>query len=154
MVRLALAGLLCIAASAARAGDDPDKIAEAVGAKFTAACDTGNVDAVLALYVKDARVVYPGENQSAGDPKELRRVVGETCVPGGPKFELASHHAIWLDKARTVVASLNEWKVTGPDGKPTGAPLRATEVMVKTKDGWKYAVDHASFGVPPATPAR
>jgi ketosteroid isomerase-like protein len=136
-------------AVSARAGDDPDKIAEAVGAKFTAACDAGNVDAVLALYQKDARVVYPGENQSAGDPKELRRVVTETCVKGGPKFELASHHAIWLDKAHTVVASLNEWKVTGRDGKP-GPALRATEVMVKTKDGWRYAVDHASFGVPPS----
>lgn len=145
----ALALCVLTLAAGARAGDDPDKIAEAIGAKFTAACEAGNVDAVVALYRTDARVVYPGENQSAGDPKELRRVVAETCVKGGPKFELASHHAIWLDKAHTVVASLNEWKVTGPDGK-SGPPLRATEVMVKTKDGWKYAVDHASFGVPPA----
>jgi ketosteroid isomerase-like protein len=151
--RAALALCLLVLAAGARAGDDPDKIAEAVGAKFTAACDAGNIDAVVALYQTDARVVYPGENQSAGDPKELRRVVSETCVKGGPKFELASHHAIWLDKAHTVVASLNEWKVTGPDGKP-GPPLRATEVMVKTKNGWRYAVDHASFGVPPAPPAR
>ena len=151
MRRAALAILICVAAGAASAADDPNKVAEEIGAKFTAACDAGNVDAVLALYQKDARVVYPGENQSAGDPKELRRVVAETCVKGGPKFELASHHAIWLDKAHTVVASLNEWKVTGPEGKP-GPALRATEVMVKTKDGWKYAVDHASFGVPPEPP--
>lgn len=147
MRRAALAICLLALAAGARAADDPDKIAEAIGAKFTAACGAGNLDAVLALYQKDARVVYPGENQSAGNPTELRRVVTETCVKGGPKFELASHHAIWLDKAHTVVASLNEWKVTGPDGKP-GPALRATEVMVKTKDGWKYAVDHASFGVP------
>ena len=152
MSRAALAVLICVAAGMASAGDDPNKVAEEIGAKFTAACDAGNVEAVLALYQSDARVVYPGEGQSAGDPKELRRVVTETCVKGGPKFELVSHHAIWLDKAHTVAASLNEWKVTGPDGKP-GPALRATEVMVKSKDGWKYAVDHASFGVPP-TAAR
>ncbi len=104
MKRAALALALCLVASRALSAEDPDKIAESIGAKFTAACDAGNVDAVLALYQKDARVVYPGENQSAGDSKELRRVVTETCVKGGPKFELVSHHAIWLDAAHTVVA--------------------------------------------------
>jgi ketosteroid isomerase-like protein len=143
----ALALALWLAAPAALASDDPNKIAEEVGAKFSAACAAGDVNAVVALYQADARVVYPGEGQSAADPKALRRAVGETCVKGGPRFFLVARQAIWLDAAHTVVASLNEWKVVPPEGQAAGPPLRATEVMVKTKDGWKYAVDHASFGV-------
>ena len=154
MKRALLATLFCVAASAARAADDPAAIARSVGEKFEAACDAGNVDAVLALYQKDARVVYPGEGQSATTAAELRRMVSDTCKPGGAKFKLLGYRAVWIDAVHTVVGALGDWEATGegPDGNPLSMKLRATEVLVKTKDGWKYAVDHASFGVPPPPP--
>ncbi|MFI5315917.1 MAG: YybH family protein [Myxococcota bacterium] len=155
MKRALLATLFCVAATAAWAGDDPTAIARSVGEKFGAACGAGNVDAVLALYRKDARVVYPGEGESATDPAALRRMVADTCKPGGAKLELVGYKAVWIDKAHTAIASLGDWRLnaTGPDGKPVATPVRATEVLVKTKGGWMYAVDHASIGVAPPPPA-
>jgi len=149
--RAALALLSVGLAVSARAGDDPSAIAKAVGEKFGAACGAGKVEDVLALYRDDARVVYPGAGETATNPAELRKLVTATCVADGPKFTLVGYKAVWVDKAHTAIASLGEWSMTapGPDGRPVVTPLRATEVIVKTKGGWKYAVDHASIGVPP-----
>jgi ketosteroid isomerase-like protein len=154
MRRALAAAVLCLAASAARAGDDPTAIARAVGDKFGAACGAGDVKAVLALYRKDARVVYPGAGETASNPQELEKLVTATCKKGGPKLELVGYRAVWIDASHTVIGSLGDWRMTapGPDGKPATTPVRATEVIVKTKAGWRYAVDHASIGaaLPPA----
>jgi ketosteroid isomerase-like protein len=150
--RAFLAALFCVAtaAGATAAADDPTAIARSVGERFEAACDAGKIDAVMALYQKDARVVYPGEGQSATEPTQLRRIVGDTCKPGGPKLKLVGYRAVWIDAAHTVIGALGDWEASGagPEGQPMTTKLRATEVIVKTKEGWKYAVDHASFGVP------
>lgn len=145
------ATLLCVSAASARAGDDPTAIARAVGEKFDKACGAGDVEAVLALYRDDARVVYPGAGQSATNPTELRKLVTETCVKDGPKLTLVGYRAIWVDAAHTVVAALGDWSMSGtaPDGTPTTTPLRAVEVIAKTPKGWKYVADHASLGAPP-----
>jgi ketosteroid isomerase-like protein len=146
---------LCLLASAARAADDPTAIAKSVGEKFAAACGAGDVKAVLALYRADARVVYPGAGDMASSPKELEKLVTATCTKSGPKLALVGYKAVWLDAAHTAIASLGEWSMSaaGPDGKPAITPVRATEVIVKTKDGWVYAVDHASIGVSPPPPS-
>ncbi|HKC51451.1 MAG TPA: DUF4440 domain-containing protein [Myxococcota bacterium] len=163
MKRALFAALFCLAASSAlAAGEDPAAIARKVGEKFDAACAAGDVNAVLALYQDDARVVYPGAGQTAANKGELRHVVAATCVKGGAKFTLVGYRAIWIDAAHTVIGALGDWTIagTGPDGKPMTTPLRATEVLLKTPAGWKYIVDHASIGVPapapdaPATDAR
>ena len=142
---------LSAAASSALAADDPNKIAEEVGAKFAAACGAGKVDQVLALYRDGARVVYPPAGASASTPAELRKLVEATCNAKGPKLALVGYKAVWADAAHTVIASLGDWSMSaeGADGKPITIPVRATEVLVKTKAGWKYVVDHASVGVPP-----
>jgi len=153
--RALLATLLCVVARPAfGAGDDPAAIARSVGERFDAACSAGNVDAVLALYRDDARVVYPGAGQTAVNRGELRAIVAQTCVKGGPKITLLGYRAVWVDAAHTVVAALGDWSMsgTGSDGTPTTVPLRAVEVLVKTKAGWQYAADHASIGVPPPPP--
>lgn len=156
MTRALALAALCLVAAAARAADDPTAIAKAVGEKFAAACGSGDVKGVLALYRKDARVVYPGAGDTATNPQELEKLVTATCVKGGPKLELVGYKAVWVDVAHTAIASLGDWSMSapGPDGKPATTPVRATEVIVKTKGGWKYAVDHASIGVPPAPPTK
>jgi len=142
---------LCAAASLANAAaDDPNAIAREVGEKFAAACNDAKVDAVLALYRDDARVVYPGAGQTATSKAELKKLVSATCVPGAPKFKLVGYKAVWADAAHTVVAALGDWTVSGvgPDGTPASAPVRSVEVLVKTGPGWQYVGDHASAGIP------
>jgi ketosteroid isomerase-like protein len=80
--------------------------------------------------------------------------VKETCVANGPKFKLLGYRAVWADAAHSVIAALGDWSVEGvtPDGRAVATPVRATEVLVKTANGWKYVVDHASIGVPPPPP--
>lgn len=152
---LALAALLLLA-SPARAAEDPGAIAKTVGEKFAAACGAGDVKAVLALYRADARVVYPGAGETATNRQELEKVVTSTCKKDGPKFELVGYEAVWLDASHKAIASLGDWSMTapGPDGKPAKTQIRATEVIVKTKGGWKYAVDHASIGASPPPPSK
>jgi len=152
VTRALAAAALCLLASAARAADDPVAIARAVGDKFAAACGAGDVKAVLALYRADARVVYPGAGEMASTPQELEKMVASTCKKDGPKLELVSYKAVWVDASHTAIASLGDWSMTAPgaDGKPAKTQVRATEVIVKTKKGWRYVVDHASIGVPPA----
>jgi ketosteroid isomerase-like protein len=153
MRRALLAGLLCVCASAASAaGDDPTAIAKSVGEKFAKACGSADVKTVLSLYRDDARVVYPGAGETATDRETLTKMVTATCTADGPKFELVGYKAVWADAAHTVVAAYGDWQVVmkGADGKTSTAPVRATEVLAKTKGGWKYVVDHASIGVPPA----
>ena len=154
MRRAALALGLCCAASLAAAADDPTAIAKSVGQKFAAACSAGNVDAVLALYRDDARVVYPGAGETATNRAELRALVRNTCVAGAPPLVLLGYRAVWADPAHSVVAALGDWSVSGPgpDGKTVTTAVRATEVLVKTAKGWLYVVDHASIGVPPPQP--
>jgi ketosteroid isomerase-like protein len=156
VTRVVALSLLCFVAATARAADDASAIAKSVGEKFAAACGAGDVKAVLALYRADARVVYPGAGDTASNPQELEKLVTATCNQNGPKLALVGYKAVWVDAAHTAIASLGEWSMTapGPDGKPAQTPVRATEVIVKTKNGWKYAVDHASIGVPPAPPAQ
>jgi ketosteroid isomerase-like protein len=153
VTRAFLAALLCLAAPLARAADDPVAVARSVGLKFQRACGAGDVDAVLALYRDDARVVYPGAGQTAASKAELRPLVAATCVATGPKLTLVGYRAVWVDAAHTVVAALGEWSMaaTGPDGTPAAVPVRAVEVLVKTEAGWLYAADHASVGTVPAS---
>jgi len=151
VTRGVIAALLCAVASPAfAAGADPAAIARSVGEKFDAACAAGDVNSVLALYRDDARVVYPGAGQTATNKGELRHIVAQTCVKGGAKITLVGYRAVWIDDAHTVVGALGDWTMAGTDadGKPVTIPLRATEVLVKSKAGWLYAVDHASIGVP------
>jgi ketosteroid isomerase-like protein len=152
MTRALLAAIFCLAAVSAQAADDPTEIAKTVGEKFAAACGAADVTAVLALYRNDARVVYPGAGQSASTREELTKMVTATCSKNGPRLTLVGYKAVWADNAHTVIASLGDWSLVmvGSDGKQVTTPVRATEVLVKTQKGWKYVVDHASIGVPPA----
>jgi ketosteroid isomerase-like protein len=152
--RALLAALFCVASPVAFAADDPSAIARGVGEKFDKACSAGDVDAVLALYRDDARVVYPGAGQTATTKAELRPIVAATCAKGGPKISLVGYRATWADAAHTVIAALGDWKMAsaGPDGTPVDVPLRAVEVLVKTPHGWLYVADHASIGAVPSAP--
>jgi ketosteroid isomerase-like protein len=53
------------------------------------------------------------------------------------------------------IINVGMWDSTiiGPDGKPTTARVRTTELLHKSNGKWRYAIDNASIGLPP-TPAK
>ena len=53
------------------------------------------------------------------------------------------------------VVTDGRWELVtkNPDGTSTVAIVRTTEVLKETAGKWRYVVDHASVGVPPAPAA-
>jgi uncharacterized protein (TIGR02246 family) len=144
-----------VVALAAPAFADPTADARAHDEAFAKACDAGDVKGVLALYADDAVVVWPGAGQEATGKAAIEKLIPELCNPkNNTKAVLKSLEAMPLGDSH--IAIIGHWEVTGtgPDGKPTTSQVRATEVIAKTDAGWRYVVDHASVGLPPAKAAE
>ena len=154
MKRLALTGLLAALAAVARAGDVPSAIAHEISQKFVTACEGGKVSEALALYTDDAVVVYPSEGASADGKVELAKVLGDLCEEGLGKSKWLGGSGAWLGPGENTIIATGAWETAGvdADGKPVSVIVRTTEVLVKTPDGWKYKLDHASVGVPLPAP--
>jgi ketosteroid isomerase-like protein len=65
-----------------------------------------------------------------------------------------SSDAIALDASH--ILNVGRWEATvpDPDGRPTTAVVRTTELLVKENGVWRYLVDHASIGAPPPSATR
>jgi len=122
---------------------------------FGKACSAGNLKAVMALYADDAYVIWPGAGEEAHGKAAIEKLAAGLCDPKlATEAVLKSVVGVQLDP--THVAIMGHWDFTrnGPDGKPTTSDIRTSEVIVKTKGGWHYVVDHASIGLPPPPPAK
>jgi ketosteroid isomerase-like protein len=142
---------MALAGTAAPAFADANAIAKAHSDAFGKACGAGDVKAVLALYADDAYVIWPGAGEEAKGKAAIEKLATGLCDPKlGTKAVLTSSVGLQLDP--THVAILSHWDFTqnGPDGKPVTSQIRTSEIVVKTKQGWRYVVDHASIGMPPA----
>lgn len=132
-------------------GGDPVAIARQISATFEAACAAGNVKAIAALYADDATVVWPPQGAVATSKAGIEKLATALCTgPSKAKATLKDLQARWLE--RHAVATLGQWELTmpGSDGGPVTLQVRTTEVLVRTADGWRYALDHASVGLPAA----
>src|SRR5947207_12971921 len=69
------------------------------------------------------------------------------------QLTLASLDAVPIDDTHVATVAHWEMSATAPDGKKLSAKVRSTEVLVKTGGAWRYLVDHASLGRPPAPTA-
>ena len=122
---------------------------------FAKACGAGDVKAVVALYTDDAFVIWPGVGEEAKGKAGIEKLATNLCDPKlATKPVLKSDVGVQLDPSH--IAIIGQWEVTqnGPDGKPTTSQIRTSEIIVKTAGGWRYLVDHASIGVPPAEPPK
>jgi ketosteroid isomerase-like protein len=147
------AALVLALAHWAHAG--PADEARALGEKFKAAVVTGEVDAVLALYADDPRVIYPGQGAEARGKTALRALL-EKELPGmrSQPMTQKSGDAIPIDGSHILNVGVWDATVPGPGGRPTTVVVRTTELLMKEGGTWRYLVDHASIGVSPAPRAR
>jgi len=144
---------MLLAAPAARA--DPTAEARALGDRFGAAVASGNVDAVLALYADDARVIYPGHGEEARGKAELKAML-ERSLPGmrGLVLVQKSTDAVAVDPTHVMNVGRWEARTVAPNGRRTTATVRTSELLTKENGTWVYLVDHASIGTPPPSAAR
>ncbi len=152
MNRLALTSLLAstLLASYARAGDVPSAIAREISQKFINACEAGKVSEALSMYVDDAVIVFPSEGARAEGKPAIAKALAELCQEGMGKSKWLGGNGAWFGTGENAIVATGAWETSGegPDGKTVRVTVRTTELLVKTPDGWKYRIDHASVGVP------
>lgn len=157
MRRLALAAIVAasLSAASARAGDVPSALAHELSQKFITACEAGKVSEALALYLEDAVVVFPSEGARAEGRTAIGKLLSETCGPDTGKSKWLGGSGAWFGTGESAIVATGAWETSGVDaeGKTVTVTVRTTELLVKTPDGWKYKLDHASVGVPLPEPA-
>ena len=148
--------ILLVTALGAPAFGDATTTARAHSEAFGKACSAGDIKAVMALYTDDAFVIWPGAGEEARGKGAIEKLATGLCDPKlGTKAVLTSVAGVLLDP--THIAVMGHWDLTqnGPDGKPSTAKIRTSEVIQKSAaHGWRYLVDHASIGLPPPAPAK
>lgn len=140
-----IVGALVLAATPAFAQDSPEALADA----FVAAIVAEDADALAALYTEDADsydpsgTVQKGRAEIAATWNQFFNAYdGFTAAldrKGEHKLDKKSHAAwgLWTMTATPVAG-----------GEPETFNGRFLDVSVKTKDGWRYIVDHASMLTP------
>ena len=158
IVRIAVLSFAALALSlafAAAVHADAEADAKAVNDAFSKAFEACDVPAVLALYEDNAVVVWPGDGDFAIGKAGIEKIVKGYCSsPTKPTIKLISDGARQAGRDYIVHYSQQDSTVAGPDGKPSTIHVRTTEVLHKSNGKWRYVVDHASAGLPPAPTAK
>jgi len=143
----AIGSVLLLVATAAFA--DATAVAKAHSEAFAAACAAADLPAVLALYEDDAIAVWPGQGEEAKGKPAIEKMARRLCTGESPPV-LKSVVGRELGSGYVVTDGRWELVTKNPDGTSTVAIVRTTEVLRETAGKWRYVVDHASVGVPPA----
>lgn len=133
---------------AATVGTSPDQIE----AQFYEALQRGNLELLMAVWADDDEVVcvHPGGPRLVG-PAAIRAgfeaIFANSAVPVQPE---QVHRLQWLGGAvHHLVERIEVHTVEGPHT----AWVLATNVYVKTVQGWRLVAHHASPGSPQPLPA-
>jgi hypothetical protein len=145
-----------VAVLVAPAWADPLAIAKAHDDAFDAATWKGGCDPQkgLSFYDKGAIAIYPGEGEEAdtkaGIIKLIKSFIAPFCSEGHKPQKVTNYQirAIGLSPDYIMIVR----SADGGEGKDRYR-VRATELIHKSGGKWRYLVDHASIGVPPAPPA-
>jgi uncharacterized protein (TIGR02246 family) len=150
-IRVAATAMLMSASFAATGFAQPSGDAAAVRAleaRFTAAFNAKDVDAIMKVYAPDVFVFdvvpprqYVGAAAYRKDWEELM-----SGFKGPLKFELTD---LAVDVDGPVAWSHSIQRVTGtdPTGKPSDMTIRVTDVYRKTPAGWRIVQEHVSVPV-------
>jgi uncharacterized protein (TIGR02246 family) len=107
----------------------------AIHAAVEAAFNAGDVDALVALYEPDARMVGPDGSVAAG--ADAIREVWSGFVALGGRMSLTTRYAV---EAGDVALLRNDWTFTA-DGFDMAS--QTAEIVRRQADGtWRYVVDH------------
>lgn len=140
-----IVGALMLAAGPAFAQESPEALADA----FAAAVIAEDADALAALYTEDADSYDPSGAVQKGR--------AEIAASWNQFFNAYDGFSATLDRKgehkldKKSHAAWGLWTMTATPvggGDPVNFSGRYLDVSVKTKDGWKYIVDHASMLAP------
>jgi uncharacterized protein (TIGR02246 family) len=142
--------LMCAGTSVA----DPAAVVKAHSNAFGNAFNSCDVPAALNLYEDNAVLIWPGEGEVAKGKAAIAKVIKAECS-GAAKSSLKQISSDSRSIGKDYIINVGMWDSTiiGPDGKPTTARVRTTELLHKSNGKWRYAIDNASIGLPP-TPAK
>jgi uncharacterized protein (TIGR02246 family) len=148
-------GALALLAAASPVLADATADGRAVSEAFEKAVAAGDVEAILALYRDDARVIWPGQGEEAKGKAAIAPLArGLVDAMKGARIALKSQESIPLGDDYIVNVGRWEQSVTTPQGKQVTVVIRTSEVLQKTGGKWLYLVDHASIGAPPPKAGR
>ena len=147
LVVLALSAMFTIPAHA-----DAVAEAKAVNDAFSKAFEACDVPAVMALYEDDAVLIWPGQGEFAIGKPAIEKVIKGYCSESCRSRRSRSSAATRARSAWTTSFIIGQLDTTiaGPDGKPVTMRIRTSELLHKSHGKWRYEVDHASAGLPPA----
>lgn len=103
------------------------------------AFNSGDVEAVLALYEPDA-ILIPQPGQVVTGREGIRQALG-AFLAAKPRMALRATNIV---KTGDIALIYGAWTMqgTGADGKPTQMQGQSTEVLRRQADGtWRYLVD-------------
>ena len=145
--------LFLFAASPAFAGIEA--AAEAHSRAFAKAFNSKDQKAVLALYAKEARVIWPGQGEEANGTEQIRRLIAKTMKEAPKDLQVIFESQEIIPLGDKCFAVLGHWQetFTGTDGKKVTVDARTSEVLRRHEGKLLYVVDHASVGLPPAPPS-
>ena len=124
-----------------------------VEAQFYEALQRGDLDALMALWADDDEIVcvHPGGGGRLVGPAAIRASFEAIFANGG--IPVAPEQVHRLQQIGCVVHHLVERiEVITPEGRQIGWVL-ATNVLVKTAQGWRLVAHHASPAEPQEPPA-
>jgi uncharacterized protein (TIGR02246 family) len=146
-VVICLATILMCAGSALA---DPAAVVKAHSDAFGNAFNTCDVRAALNLYEDNAVLIWPIEGEVATGKAAIAKVIKTECS-GAAKSSLKQISSDSRSIGKDYIINVGMWDSTivGPDGKPTTARVRTTELLHRSNGKWRYVIDNASIGLPP-----
>jgi uncharacterized protein (TIGR02246 family) len=146
----ALAIAVCLLPVAAGADASDEAQIKDLEARFAAAFNAKDVDAIMKAYV-------PGESLVVFDAVPPRQYLGAAAyrkdweaflatLKGPVKFEITDL-AVAADGSLGYSHSIQHWSGTDPNGKPMDLAVRVTDVYRKVDGRWLIVHEHVSFPV-------
>jgi uncharacterized protein (TIGR02246 family) len=143
-VRLLLCVLVLTTVLASPAFAGPEDEALTVVAKWAAAFNASDVDAIVALYAPDALFLGTGSRTVVRNPAEIRQYFERALLTDRPRGAvLESHSAITLSDGAVVITGLDRTTAVR-DGKTLTSPGRVTFVVARRETEWKIVHFHRS----------
>jgi uncharacterized protein (TIGR02246 family) len=135
---------------------DPLAVARSHSEAFARAMNARDVQAVLALYSDDARVIWPGLGEEATGKTQIESLIINTLqgFPKDSRLVLKSQSVVSIGNEHIATVSHWEQTYTGNDGAMRRSEARATEIIKLVGGKTLYVIDHASFGMPLSNPPQ
>jgi uncharacterized protein (TIGR02246 family) len=135
------------AALASPASAGPEEDALTIVARWAAAFNASDVDAIVALYAPDALFLGTGSRTVVTKPEEIRQYFERALLTDRPRGAVLESRSVMAVSDGTVVVTGLDTTTSVRDGKTITNPGRVTFVIARRGAEWKIVHFHRS-GVP------